>query len=606
MLDRDKPRIIFSPEGKVYIIAEIANAAQGVFENNIKLINAASEAKADAVKFQFYKYDVLATPSFSRYNVYKRTFYTEAQRTQFIEKATKAGLDVWVDIFDQWGLKVAKKNIDKIHAVKIPPSVILDEDLVSGIMSLNLPTAIGVGGYEDGDIDFLLSLIECFSNPILLMYGFQGHPTPIEDTTLGRIQHLKNKYGHPVGYADHVEAGTEMSYKLPEYAFFAGANIIEKHIILDRTEKGDVGVDEVLDYYSSLEPDEFVKFVSNIRRCEVTYGKKQITNVQKDYLKYATRTTTKKKYNLGNIVFKKDVLFRRTNESEALYPNELTDYIPGSAITEIDKDSGIAKEHIKKATIGIIVVCRLTSTRLKNKALLELNGLSAIERCLLNSLQASIPSYVILATSTTKEDSRLKNYTAKETVKFFQGSGDDPARRMYDAAKKFEIDIIVRVTGDSPLISYELIDYLIESHINEGADFSYYEDAPLGARPEVMNSFAIKKLLEQAQTKGYSEYLSLFFKNNSSIFALNAVKAPKEFSRPEYRLNLDYQEDYDLLTNIVKGLKVQKDPISLSSVISYIDKNPGILDLNNNVKSVYSVGKLKDELNRATVIKGKV
>jgi len=602
-LESNRSRLFFPPEGEAYIIAEIANAAQGFFENNIKLINAASDAKVDAVKFQLYKYNVLAAPSYWRYNVYKQTFYTVAQRTRFFEKASEMELDVWVDIFDRWGLKVAKKNIDKIHAVKIPPTVILDEDLVSGIMSLDLPTAIGVGGYEDGDIDFVLSLIEQFSNPVLLMYGFQGHPTPIEDTTLGRIRHLKNKYGYPVGYADHVEAGTKMSYKLPEYAFFSGANVIEKHIILDRSEKGDVGVDEVLDYYSSLEPDEFKEFVNNIRSCEVIYGSGQITNVQKDYLKYATRMTTKKQLNPGDIVFKKDILFRRTNESDALYSNELTDNIPAVIKRKIEINSGITKNDIKKVRIGIIVVCRLTSTRLKNKALLELNGLSAIERCLLNALQAQIPSHVVLATSTTKEDSILKNYTLKEKVKFFQGSGDDPALRMLDAAKEFGFDIIVRVTGDSPLISYELIDYLIESHINKGSDFSYYEDAPLGARPEVMNTCAIKKLVDEAQTKGYSEYLSLFFKNNPSVFKLNAVKAPKEFSRPKYRLNLDYQEDYDLLEKIFFQLNIEKKPIGLSTVINYLDINPKLLDINKNVTSVYRKGKLKKELDKITLIR---
>ena len=603
MSSSDRYSLFSPPEGKAYIIAEIANAAQGVFENNIKLINAASDAKADAVKFQFYKYDVLAASSYWRYNVYKRTFYSADQRRQFIEKASKEGLDVWIDVFDRWGLKVVKKNIDKISAVKIPPTVILDEDLVSGIMSLDLPTAIGVGGYEDEDIDFVLSLIERFSNPILLMYGFQGHPTPIEDTTLGRIEHLKKKYGYPVGYADHVEAGTEISYKLPEYAFFSGAGIIEKHIILDRLEKGDVGVDEVLDYYSSLEPNEFKEFVKNIRRCEVIYGTGKITNVQKDYLKYATRMTTKKKFNPGDLVFKKDILFRRANELDSLYPNELSDYLPGVVREKIGANIGITKKDINKAVIGIIVVCRLTSNRLKNKALLKLNGFTAIERCLLNCLAAETPSHTVLATSMTDKDSELKNYTLNGKVKFFQGSGDDPALRMLDATKEFGIDIVVRVTGDSPLMSYELIDYLIKSHIAEGADYSYYKDAPLGASPEVINKQAISKLIELAQTMGYSEYLSLFFKNNPSVFELNAVKAPKEFSKPKYRLNLDYQEDYDLLEKIFFQLNVEKKPIGLSTVINHLDINPKLLDINKNVTSVYRKGKLKKELDKITLIR---
>ena len=144
---------------------------------------------------------------------------------------------------------------------------------------------------------------------------------------------------------------------------------------------------------------------------------------------------------------------------------------------------------------------------------------------------------------------------------------------------------------------------MIESHINKGSDFSYYEDAPLGARPEVMNTCAIKKLVDEAQTKGYSEYLSLFFKNNPSVFKLNAVKAPKEFSRPKYRLNLDYQEDYDLLEKIFFQLNIEKKPIGLSTVINYLDINPKLLDINKNVTSVYRKGKLKKELDKITLIR---
>ena len=50
-----------------------------------------------------------------------------------------------------------------------------------------------------------------------------------------------------------------------------------------------------------------------------------------------------------------------------------------------------------------------------------------------------------------------------------------------------------------------------------------------------------------AKTMGFSEYLSIFFKNNPEIFKLNAVSAPSEFCYPKYRLNLDYKEDYELL-----------------------------------------------------------
>ena len=109
-----------------YIIAEIANAAQGNYQANFELIQHAKDSGAPAVKFQFYKYDVLTTPAYSKYKIYEQTFYTAEQRSEFVKFAKELELDVWVDIFDSWGLDVVKDNIEYVDGIKIPPTVSLN------------------------------------------------------------------------------------------------------------------------------------------------------------------------------------------------------------------------------------------------------------------------------------------------------------------------------------------------------------------------------------------------------------------------------------------------------------------------------------------------
>ena len=70
-----------------------------------------------------------------KYEIYCNTFYSSKERTNFINYAAQHGLDVWVDIFDEWGLEVAKKNINNIQCIKIPPTIILDQVLVNKIIS---------------------------------------------------------------------------------------------------------------------------------------------------------------------------------------------------------------------------------------------------------------------------------------------------------------------------------------------------------------------------------------------------------------------------------------------------------------------------------------
>jgi N,N'-diacetyllegionaminate synthase len=585
----------FPPEGSVYVIAELASAAEGDVEKTFRLIDEARRAGADAVKFQFYKYDILTTPSYSKHETYKRIFNTAEERSRFVKRAVDAGLDVWVDIFDRWGLEVAAENAAGLTGVKIPPTVILDRKLVADILALGLPAAVGVGGYDDEQIDFVLSGLGEVSGPVILMYGFQGWPAAEEDTSLARIAYLKDRYGREVGFADHVDADSETALRMPEYALFAGARVIEKHITLDRKAKG-------LDYYSALEPDEFAKMVRNLRRGMRILGSVAITKGQKDYLDHATRVTATRPVAAGRVLSAADISFRRTDNTDALFPNQVSDYFPAVALRDLDRDAGVSPGDVRKARVGITVLCRLKSKRLPKKALLELNGEAAIDRCLANCLASRLADTVILATSTAEEDDDLASHAQMGRVELLRGSADDPAARLLEAAERFNLDFLVRVTGDSPLVSYELIDLLLESHFASGADFSYFADGPLGTRPEVISAAALRKLRSFADTDKHSEYLSLYFKNNPDIFSLNEVRAPGKYSRAEYRLNLDYPEDYELLKRVFEGLNAGSGAVSLEAVIDFLEARPGIAAINAGIEPAYKQPEMAEYLKKVTVI----
>ena len=129
-----------------YIIMEIANAAQGQIKDEYELIEAAKTAGADGVKFQFYKFDHLATELYPKYSIYVETFYDENTRSSFVDFTYSLDIDVWVDVFDDWGLQVVKKNLHKIFGLKVPPTVIFNAELFRSILNLGKPTLVGVGG----------------------------------------------------------------------------------------------------------------------------------------------------------------------------------------------------------------------------------------------------------------------------------------------------------------------------------------------------------------------------------------------------------------------------------------------------------------------------
>lgn len=252
--------------------------------------------------------------------------------------------------------------------------------------------------------------------------------------------------------------------------------------------------------------------------------------------------------------------------------------------------------------IGIVVLCRLHSTRLPNKALLPLGDLNVIQQCLIGcSLSAVDP--VVLCTSIEQIDDPLSTVIGGMSdamytpgFHFFRGS-ENPAWRCMQAATEFHWDHIVRVTGDSPLISHHVIDQMVESHLLTNADFSYSDDPPLGSRCEIIKVSALEYLIKHFDVSKFGEYLSLFFKNNTTLFEINRVELPEY--KFEARLNVDYPEDYDVVKQIVSHLDHKS--FDLLAIKNYLETNPNVLKLNSHIVPIYK-GELKREIEQFTSI----
>ena len=154
----------------------------------------------------------------------------------------------------------------------------------------------------------------------------------------------------------------------------------------------------------------------------------------------------------------------------------------------------------------------------------------------------------------------------------------------------------MRITGDSPLVSYELIDLLVEQHIEAGADYTRISGPPLGARSEVITVHTLKKIKERAETDGLSEYMTLYFDRNPDFFRINQVNCPERFLMDDVRVSLDYPEDYETLTEIFNKLIVSDGAISLESVIDAIS-DIGIEQLpNRKIVPKYRTQSFQDEM----------
>ena len=105
---------------------------------------------------------------------------------------------------------------------------------------------------------------------VMLLHGVQNFPTRASDSHLRFIGTLKQTFGLPVGFLDHVDGGSTMALMLPALAVAFGADLVEKHVTLDRSAKG-------FDYESALEKDRFAAMVELIREAESAFGAPSLT-----------------------------------------------------------------------------------------------------------------------------------------------------------------------------------------------------------------------------------------------------------------------------------------------------------------------------------------
>ena len=245
---------------------------------------------------------------------------------------------------------------------------------------------------------------------------------------------------------------------------------------------------------------------------------------------------------------------------------------------------------------GFIIEARTKSTRLPNKVLLKL-GKENVLGYLINRLKPISKKYkakIIVATTTEKNDIKIINSLKGKKVFTYRGSSDNVLERVVEAAKKYKIDFIIRVTSDCPLIDTDLIDQSIQIFLNNQADIvtnAHIRSYPDGMDVEIIKSEALKKVLKLVKNDvEMLEHLSLGFKKYPKYFSIINLVAPPNFFYPKIGITLDEKQDYILILKIINFFKKKKKNFGCQDILNYINKNKNILIMNKKVnRTTYSV-----------------
>lgn len=234
-----------------------------------------------------------------------------------------------------------------------------------------------------------------------------------------------------------------------------------------------------------------------------------------------------------------------------------------------------------------IVQCRISSTRLPRKILLDLNGEPIIKHVADRLKKSKKIEKIIIATTFEEEDDEICKWCDKESLEYFRGETENVLSRYYHCANNFKATNIVRVTSDCPLIDPKIIDKTIELFIKEKLDYAsnnLKKTFPHGMDVEVFTFKALEVAYINATKTIEKEHVTQFIRQRPEQFKLNNFSSNKDLS--DIRVTIDEKEDLILIKKIVGTLGKEVDCEGIADLFLEF---PELKKINENAKKSHNI-----------------
>lgn len=183
-------------------------------------------------------------------------------------------------------------------------------------------------------------------------------------------------------------------------------------------------------------------------------------------------------------------------------------------------------------------------------------------------------SSIVLCTSTHPDDEILVDIAKECGIKYIAGSENDIISRFLKAAEMEGAEHVLRVTGDNVLTDPQLLDLIVEHHLQTKADYTRIDDVPLGIAPECISIDTLKNCREiLSDDPCKSEYMMLYL-YAPDRFHVEVLELPLGQRRPCYSLTVDTPKDLECVRRIFRKLYRPNKIIEWKEVIEFIDENP--------------------------------
>ena len=233
------------------------------------------------------------------------------------------------------------------------------------------------------------------------------------------------------------------------------------------------------------------------------------------------------------------------------------------------------------------IEARMTSSRFPGKVLMEACGKPMLHH-MIERLQR-VPSLdgIVVATTGNDADVPIVNLAQRMGVGFFQGSEYDVLLRVLHSAWAYDIDVIVEMTGDCPLIDPVVVEDCIRGYQVSGVDYVsnvLERTYPRGMDTQVFATEVLADVADRTVDPEDHEHVSIFIYSHPEIYSLKNMPGPPELTNPGLGLTLDTPEDLELIRRIFETLYPDNPNFTLADILAVLRDNPTLTELNAHVR----------------------
>lgn len=193
----------------------------------------------------------------------------------------------------------------------------------------------------------------------------------------------------------------------------------------------------------------------------------------------------------------------------------------------------------------------------------------------------------VLATSETTSDDPVEEYCRTAGENCHRGPLDDVLARFHGAAQAYNADVIVRITGDCPLIDPELIDFAIETFLKADGELDHvsldHRVYPRGLDVEVFSREALDAAYHEGHDPYHREHVTPFIYLNPERFSCKSISRPGDPFAGHHRWCVDEPADFELVRRIIEALYPQNPDFGWLDVLEYLNRHPELASINADV-----------------------